>query len=128
MLTVLGRAMGQATGAPPPKRFAWFDTHAVGSIAGPCGLMVSTTAGELEIRATSPEAYVDAGREHPMGIEAWPILERSGVIDQVRDEMVQALASSNEDAPRLLIRSPYVVHELRPIASPGQPARQPQQR
>lgn len=116
MLTVFRRAVGRATGASPPKRFAWSDADAVGSIAEPCGLVVSTTGGELEIRAPSPEAYVDAGRQHPMGVDAWPLLERSGVLEKVREEMVQALATSNEDAPRLVVRSPYVVHELRRAA------------
>ncbi|MBW3652423.1 MAG: class I SAM-dependent methyltransferase, partial [Actinobacteria bacterium] len=115
MLTVFGRAVGRATGASPPKRFAWSDTDAVRSIAEPAGLLVSTTRGELEIRAPSPEAYVAAGREHPMGVDAWPMLERSEDVERLREEMLQALAAGNEDPPRLLIRSPYVVHELRPV-------------
>ncbi len=114
MLTVFGRAVGRATGASPPERFAWSDTDAVRSIAEPVGLVVSTTRGELEIRAPSPEAYVDAGREHPMGVDAWPMLERCGDVERLREEMLEALAAGNEDPPRLLIRSPYVVHELRP--------------
>lgn len=116
MQTAFGRAVGQATGAPPPKRFAWSDSNTVSSIAEPCGLAVDTTRDMLEIRASSPDAYVDAGREHPMAVDAWPVLERSGVQARVREEMIQALAAGNEGAPRLLIRSPYVVHELRPTA------------
>lgn len=118
MLTVFGRAVGRATGAPPPKRFAWSDGDAVGSIVEPCGLALSTTDGELEIRAASPEAYVDAGREHPMAMDVWPILERAGLLDSLREEMIQELAAGNEGAPELLIRSPYVVHELRRSADP----------
>ena len=79
MLTVLGRAIQQATGAPAPERFAWSNVDAVASIAEPCGLTARTTRHELEIRAASPQAYVDAGREHPMAIEVWPVLERAGV-------------------------------------------------
>ncbi len=117
MLTVLGRAVGRATGgAQPaqPKRFPWSKTDSIRSIAEPCGLAVSTTRHELEIRAASPAAYVDSGSEHPMALDAWPMLERAGVLDTLRGEMIDALAAHNEDAPRLLIRSPYVVHELRP--------------
>ena len=88
MLTVVGRAVGQATGAPPPKHFAWSDGDAVRAIVEPCGLALSTTHGELEIRAASPEAYVDAGREHPMAIEVWPIVERAGLLDSLREEMI----------------------------------------
>lgn len=114
MLTVLGRAVEQATGAPPPKRFAWADGDAVASIAEPCGLTVSTAHHELEIRAPSPEAYVDAGREHPVATEVWPVLQRAGVLDRLREEMIQVLAAGNEGARELLVRSPYVIHELRP--------------
>ena len=119
MLTVFGRAVGQATGAPPPKRFAWSNGDAVRSIAEPCGLALSTTHCELEIRAASPEAYVDAGREHPMAMEAWPILERAGLLDSLREEMIHALAAGNEGTTELLIHSPYVVHELRRSPQPG---------
>lgn len=116
MLTVLGRAVEQATGAPPPRRFAWADGDAVASVAEPWGLAVSTAQHELEIRAPSPEAYVDAGREHPMAIEVWPVLERAGLLDRLREEMIQALAAGNEGAGELLVRSPYVIHELRPTS------------
>ncbi len=118
MLTVFGRAVAQATGAPPPTRFAWPDGDAVRSIAEPRGLALSTTHGELEIRAASPEAYVDAGSEHPMAMDLWPILERAGLLDSLREEMIQELAAGNESAPGLLIRSPYVVHELRRAPEP----------
>ena len=116
MLAILGRAVEQATGRPPRKRFAWSDADAVASIAEPCGLTISTGHHELEIRAPSPEAYVDAGREHPMALEVWPVLERAGVLDKLREDMIQALTAGNEGAPELLVRSPYVIHELRPTA------------
>ena len=118
MLTVLGRAVGRATGAPPSKRFAWSDADAVRSIVEPCGLALSTTYGELEIRAASPEAYVDAGREHPMAVDVSPILERAGLLDSVREEMIHELAAGNEGGPELLVRSPYVVYELRRSPEP----------
>jgi SAM-dependent methyltransferase len=116
MMTVLGRAVGRATGSPPRKRFAWSDGDAVRELAEPHGLTVSTTRDELEIRATSPAAYVDAGREHPLAVDVWPILERAGALDRLREEMIQQLEAGNEAAPAMLVRSPYVVHELRPSA------------
>ena len=67
----------------------------------------------LEISAASPEAYVDAAREHPTAMEVWPIFERAGLLDSLREEMMHELAAGNEGAAELLIRSPYVVHELR---------------
>jgi SAM-dependent methyltransferase len=118
MFTVFGRAVAHATGAPPPKRFAWADGDTVRSIVEPCGLALSSTHGELEIRAASPEAYVDAGREDPRGVDVWPMLDRAGLLDSVREEMIHELAAGNEGEPELLIRSPYVVHELRRSAEP----------
>ena len=68
MLTVLGRAIGRATGgAPPPKRFAWSKTDSVRTIAEPCGLAVSTTRHELAIRAASPAAVRRLGQRAPDG-------------------------------------------------------------
>ena len=115
MLKAFGRIVGQVSTAPSPERFAWWQADAVQALAAPHGLTVSTTAGELEIRATSPEAYVDADREHPMGIDAWPVVERAGLLDTLRTEMIAALAAGNEDPSGLLIRSPYVIHELRRV-------------
>ena len=119
MINVVGRAVGQATGAPPPTRFAWSDGDAVRSIAEPCGLTVGTTRDELEIRAASPAAYVDAGRDHPMAIAAWPILERAGLLEGLREEMIEQLVAGNQGGSELLIRSPYVVHELQANHSHG---------
>lgn len=90
MLGAFSRAMERATAAPLPEGFPWSESEAVSSIAGPWGLSVSTTRGELEIRAASPEAYVDAGRDHPMAIAASPLLQRAGVVDTLRAEMIEA--------------------------------------
>lgn len=81
-------------------------------------MALSTTHGELEIRAASPEAYVDAGREHPMATDVWPILERAGLLDSLREEMIHELTAGNEGAAELLIHSPYIVYELRRPAEP----------
>ncbi|MDQ3723834.1 MAG: class I SAM-dependent methyltransferase [Actinomycetota bacterium] len=116
MVCAFGRVMGEVTGAPPPERFDWSDSAAIAAIAGPSGLAVQTTRGELEVRAPSPAAYVDAGREHPMAIDAWPLLERAGVVAALREEMIEVLAAANEDPDGLLLHSPYVVHEMRPPA------------
>ncbi|HEV7804713.1 MAG TPA: class I SAM-dependent methyltransferase [Solirubrobacteraceae bacterium] len=115
MLTAFGRVFGRVTDAPAADRFAWWQVEAVGALAAACGLRVNTVRGELAISATSPEAYVDADREHPMGIDAWPRAERAGLVGTLREEMIGALAAGNEDPGALLIHSPYVIHELRPI-------------
>jgi hypothetical protein len=115
MVSVFGRALGEITGAVAPKRFAWSDRAAVGSLAAAHGLAVTTSPGELEIPAPSPAEYVDAGWEHPMALDARPVLERAGAIDAVRRQMIAALEAANEDPDAMLLRNPYVVHELRPL-------------
>ena len=52
-----------------------------------------------------------------------PILERAGLLHSVRKQMIHELAAGNEGAPELLIRSPYVVHELRRPPVPSGVAR-----
>jgi SAM-dependent methyltransferase len=116
MISAFGRVLGEVTGVEPPTRMDWSDSAAVAAIAEPRGLAVSSTRGELEVRAPSPAAYVDAGREHPVTVDAWPALERAGVAAALREEMIDVLAAANEDPHGLLLRSPYVVHDLRPRA------------
>lgn len=114
MGSAFGRTMSEITGSSGPKGFAWSETEAIAAVAAPHGLAVSTTRGELAIRAASPAAYVEASLEHPMALDAWPMLERAGMADALRDELVKTLADANEDPQGLLLHSPYVIHELRP--------------
>jgi SAM-dependent methyltransferase len=114
MVSELARTIAQVTGASPPPRFAWSDRAAVVGLAAAHGLAVSTTDGELAIRASSAAAYVDAGWQHPMVVDARPILEHAGAVDRLRARMIAALEPADEDPDGLLLHSPYVVHELRP--------------
>ncbi len=118
LVGTFGRVMREITGSAPAPRFGWSQTEAVASIATPLGLAVSTARRELEIRAASPAAYVDAGWEHPMVLDALPLLRDAGVLDALRDELIAGLAAASEDPDELRIRSPYVIHELRP-GGPG---------
>lgn len=128
MLGVVARAMAQVAPAPPP-RFAWSDPEVLAPVARGAGLeLAATEHGELPIRGASPEAYVDAGRDHPMAVAAWPALQRAGSGEATREGMVRVLAEANEDPSAFLIHSPYVIHELRrgtagssPAASPSDP-------
>lgn len=115
MLGAVGRIVGSLGHAPPPRRLAWSDPAAVGELATAVGLqLVSTASASLPIRHTSPEAYVDAGREHPMAVAMRPLLQRAGVEEQAREAMVAVLRAANEDPGGFLVHSPYVVHELKP--------------
>jgi SAM-dependent methyltransferase len=114
MLRAISRIMQDATGSSAPERFPWFDGARVGRLASDAGLTLeSTTAAELAIRDTSPEAYVAAGQEHPVAVSARPALERAGIEVEVEAAMTAVLSEANEDADAFLVHSPYVVHELR---------------
>jgi hypothetical protein len=120
MLDVVGRAMARvAPGPPPPERFAWSDPEVLAPVARSAGLeLAATEPASLAIRGDSPEAYVDAGRDHPMAVAAWPALQRANAGQETRDGMVAVLRDANENPSAFLIHSPYVIHELRPAAQP----------
>jgi SAM-dependent methyltransferase len=120
MLTAMGRVVGRVAPSPPPPRFPWSDAAAVADVAGPAGLdLAGTQPRELAIRAASPEAYLEAGREHPMAVAVRPLVERHGLADEVEATMLAALREGNEDPAGLLVRSPYVIHVLRRRAAAG---------
>ena len=114
MLGAMGRILARVSRAHPPQRFMWADPAAVGPLATRAGLTLqSTTRLELEIRDSSPEAYVLAGQEHPMALAVRPVIERAGVAAEVQEAMTAVLREANEAPDGFLVHSPYVVHELR---------------
>jgi SAM-dependent methyltransferase len=114
MLGAVGRVVARVAPKPPPRRFAWADPEALGAVARDSGLVLAATEpAELAIRAASPEAYVDAGSEHPMALAMRPALERAGAADEARDAMIDVLREANESKTAFLVHSPYVIHELR---------------
>ena len=114
MLGAVGRVMARVAPKPPPRRFAWADPEVLGALARDSGLVLAATeSAELAIRAASPEAYVDAGSEHPMALAMRPALERAGGADEARHAMIDVLRKANESTTAFLVRSPYVIHELR---------------
>ena len=113
MLGAMGRILARVSQAPPPQRFPWSDPAAVGPLAARHGLALeATTAAELTIRDSSPEAYVLAGQEHPMAVAVRPVIERAGIGAEVQEAMTAVLREANEDPNGFLVHSPYVVHEL----------------
>ena len=114
MLSAAGRVTARVTGTSPPRRFPWADPEALAPVAVDSGLtIVATEPAELAIGAASPEAYVDAGSEHPMALAMRPALERGGAAEEAREVMVDLLRQANESKSAFLVHSPYVVHELR---------------
>jgi SAM-dependent methyltransferase len=113
MLDEMGRVVGRITGTARPQRFSWSDPDAVGPLAAGVGLTLrSTVAGELPIRSASPEAYIDAGQEHPMALAVRPVVEQAGAGAELQAAMTTVLRAANEDPDAFLVHSPYVVHEL----------------
>jgi SAM-dependent methyltransferase len=114
MLAAVGCVVGRITQAPAPTRFAWSDPTAVGALAAAAGLsLVGTTTAELAIRDSSPEAYVEGGRDHPMALSVRPVLEQAGADAEATAAMVAVLREANEDPHGFLVHRPYVVHEMR---------------
>src|ERR1700759_409413 len=113
LLGAMGRVLARVTEAPPSPRFAWSDAEAVKATARDAGLTLeSTTEAQLAIRAESPEAYAQRGRDHPMWLAVAPVLERAGADGEARGAMLAVLRAANEDPGGFLVHSPYVVHEL----------------
>ena len=113
MLGAMGRILSRVTQSPPPKRFPWSDEVAVGRLASAAGLVLeSTTPAELAIRDSSPEAYVAAGREHPMALSVRPVLQQAHAEIEVQEAMTAVLRDANQDPDAFLVHSPYVIHEL----------------
>jgi hypothetical protein len=82
-------------------------------VAAAAGLVLqSTTDCRLAIRAASPEAYVEAGQQHPMALAGRPAVERAGAEGELRQGMTAVLREANEDPGAFLVHSPYVVHQL----------------
>lgn len=114
MLSAVGRIVGRVTQAPPPARFRWSDEAAVRDLATDAGLLHERTIpGELAIRDSSPEAYVEAGQQHPMALSMRPALERASAAAEAKAAMTAVLRDANEDPHGFLVHSPYVLHKLR---------------
>lgn len=114
MLAAMGRILGRITQAPPSPRFRWDQPEAVRALAAEAGLeLASTSFCKLPIRDSSPEAYVTAGREHPMALAVRPVIEGADAEAEVQEAMTAVLREANEDSDAFLVHSPYVVHELR---------------
>jgi SAM-dependent methyltransferase len=115
MLAAMGHVLARVSPAPPPRRVSWSDATVVSRLAAGAGLSLSSTiTAELAIRDRSAQAYVTAGRDHPMALAVAGALEQAGLAEQARDAMIAVLEEANEDPAAFLVHSPYVIHELSP--------------
>lgn len=112
------RAVSAAAGQAPPPRFPWADKAAVSGIVAQAGGEVSFFENQLNFTDSSPEAYHDKVQAvHPMSVATRPLLERAGTYDEVRGQMISALAAHNEDPSGLRLTSRYLIAEIRPTSA-----------
>ncbi|MCA1682652.1 MAG: class I SAM-dependent methyltransferase [Actinobacteria bacterium] len=110
------RAVSAATGFTPP-RFPWADQAAVSALVARSGAGASFAEGQLTFTGTSPERYFDEVQSvHPMSVATRPLLENAGVYADVREQMIAALASHNEDPSGLRLTSRYLVVQIQRAA------------
>jgi SAM-dependent methyltransferase len=103
----LAAALGEPPGPPP---FAWHDRDAVSELLGAYGFSVDLEERSLAFTADSVADFVEEERQnHPMWVEARPVLERHGTWQAVGDDVMELFTAANEDPPAFRISSPYVV-------------------
>ena len=103
--------LGQPPAAPP---FAWHELAAVAGLFEPHGFSASLGEHSLPFHAPSVEEFMRIeGENHPLAIEARPVLERTGRAEELRDGMRRIYEEANEDPDAFKLTSRYVVVELR---------------
>jgi hypothetical protein len=106
------RAIGVPAGPPP---FAWHDRDALTGLFGPLGFGDPVLTEErLAFTAPSAADYLDAEmKSHPLALAAQAVLEPHGKAQAVRDQMLAALESGNEEPGGFRVTSRYVVAIMR---------------
>jgi ubiquinone/menaquinone biosynthesis C-methylase UbiE len=109
------QVVAEISGQPPPSPpFEWHELEALSRLFEPYGLSASLTEHSLSFGAPSVDEFMRIeGENHPLAIEARPVLQRAGRADEVRDGMRGIYEEGNEDPDAFRITSPYVVAELR---------------
>jgi SAM-dependent methyltransferase len=75
--------------------FNWHDPNALSGLFRPHGLAISVSERELEIAVPSAEAYWrNRLVKHPIGSTVFPVLEKAGVLGQVRADTLALLAEA----------------------------------
>ena len=113
MLTVIGRAVAEATGSQPGLS-PWDEPDLITALVHEAEPRARLHFAErvLKIERSSPEEYLDGIEHHPMGLATRPALERAGILDRVLTEMLVVLSAGNEDVEGFRVHSPYRVVEI----------------
>jgi hypothetical protein len=112
MVGVFIRAVSRRAGRPP-ARFPWHQPDEVHQLLEPYDVTVYWHEGALQIKAASPQDYLDAHvRSHPMSVASRPLLETTGDYATTRQEALDILCKANESDHSFQVTSPYRVIEI----------------
>jgi ubiquinone/menaquinone biosynthesis C-methylase UbiE len=109
------QTVAEILGQPPaPPPFAWHELETVAGLFEPHGFTATLTDHSLSFGAPSIEEFMRIeGENHPLAVEAGPVLERAGRAEEVREGMRRIYEEGNEDPSGFRITSRYVVAELK---------------
>jgi SAM-dependent methyltransferase len=108
---VVAEILGQPPPSPP---FAWHEREALSGLFEQHGFSVTLTEHPLALSAPSVDEFMRIeGENHPLAIEARPVLEEAGRADEVRQGMRRIYEEGNEDPDAFRLTSRYVVAELK---------------
>jgi SAM-dependent methyltransferase len=107
--------VAEIQGQPPPSPpFAWHDPETLSGLFKPRGFSVSLSEHGIPFHAPSVDEFMRIeGENHPLAIEARPVLEKAGRADEVREGMRRIYEQGNEDPDGFRLTSRYAVAELR---------------
>jgi SAM-dependent methyltransferase len=107
--------VAEILGEPPPSApFGWHELESVAGLFEPHGFTTTLTEHSLSFGAPSIEEFMRIeGENHPLAIEARPVLDRAGRAEEVREGMRRIYEEGNEDPSGFRITSRYAVAELR---------------
>nr|WP_052479144.1 methyltransferase domain-containing protein [Kibdelosporangium sp. MJ126-NF4] len=109
-MRTVGEALAKATGGPPGPGFAWHEQGEVQALLGAHGFDVTMAEHSLAFTAPSVDAYwAMAVEDHPFWLMARPLLAEYGVLDEVRDRVMDVLRAGNEDPAAYRITSRFRV-------------------
>jgi SAM-dependent methyltransferase len=112
-VSLQAQTIRQALGAPAtPPPFRWEDQKALTALLAPHGFQVRCTEHSLAYTGASPEAFMDhQARNHPLAVAGQKLLEQTGAVTDLRDQLLEILRDGNEDPEAFRATSRYVVVE-----------------
>lgn len=103
----VGRITGQTS---PGMPFQWHERDQVQELFGTYGFDVAVHQHELAFTAESPEDYWDLSyADHPLVLSVQPLLVEHGVMDEVRNRVIEVFRAANEDPAAFRLTWRYVV-------------------